>query len=69
MVLSTSLTHGELFSALESAARRLGRKVNPTVYAPEEFARRIKDDNTFLKRILSQQRLWLIGEERDLGAR
>jgi len=45
----------------------LGRKVNPTVYAPEEFALRIKDDNTFLRRILSQQRLWLIGEERDLG--
>jgi len=69
MVLSTSLTHGELFDALESATRRLGRRVNPTVYAPEEFALRIKDDNTFLKRILSQPRLWLIGEERDLGAR
>ena len=63
MVLSTSLTHGELFTALESATRRLGRRVNPTVYAPEEFALRIKDDNTFLKRILSQPRLWLIGEE------
>lgn len=69
MVLSTSLTHGELFNALESATRRLGRRVNPTVYAPEEYALRIKDDNTFLKRILSQPRLWLIGEERDLGAR
>lgn len=68
LVLSGSLTHADLFEALETASRRLGRKVNPSVYSPEEFADRIAHDNAFVKRILSQPKLWLVGHERDLRA-
>jgi predicted nucleotidyltransferase len=68
MVVSDSLTHADLFGALEGAVIRLGRRVNPTVYSPGEFAGRIKGDNAFVMRILSQPKLWLIGEENDLGS-
>ncbi len=69
MVLSDSLTYGDVFGALEEAATRLGRRVNPTVYSRQEFAKRIGQGNSFVTRILAQPKVWLIGNEHALGAR
>ena len=68
MVISDRLTYADLFSGLEEATSRLGRKVNPTVYTPAELARRIRQGNAFVKRVLAQSKIWLIGGERDLSA-
>ena len=68
MVVSENLTYADLFAALEEASGRLGRKVNPTVYSPKEFARRMKQGNAFVTRVLAQPKIWLIGGERDLAA-
>jgi predicted nucleotidyltransferase len=40
MIISDSLTYGDLFGALERVTRTVGRKVNPTVYTPAEFSKR-----------------------------
>lgn len=63
MVVGEGLTYGNLFGALEEASARLGRKVAPTIYSPKELARRIKQDNAFVTRVLQQPKLWLIGDE------
>jgi predicted nucleotidyltransferase len=63
MVVSSTLSYGGLFSALESAATSLGRKVNPTLYTPDEFAKRIKQDNAFVTRVMKQPKIWLVGSE------
>lgn len=68
MVVSEGLTYADLFGALEEASGRLGRKVAPTVYSPKELARRVRQDNAFVTRVLQQPKLWLIGGERDLAA-
>lgn len=68
MVVSDSLTYADLFAALEEASNRLGRKVNPTVYSPQELAKRRKQGNAFITRVLAQRKIWLIGGERDLAA-
>jgi predicted nucleotidyltransferase len=68
MVISESLTHADMFSALEGAAAQLGRTINPTVYSRKEFSRRISENNSFVKRVLSQPKIWLIGAEDDLAA-
>jgi len=47
---------------------QLGREVNPTLYSRAELARRIKQGNAFVTRVLEQPKLWLIGNERDLSA-
>ena len=39
MVVSDSLTYGEVFAAVEQASSDLGRTINPTVYTSKEFAR------------------------------
>ena len=68
MVISSSLTYADLFTALEDASQRLGRKVNPTVYSPREIGKRVKQDNAFVSRVLAQPKIWLIGGESDIGA-
>jgi predicted nucleotidyltransferase len=68
MVVSDSLTYGEVFEALERVSRNLGRPVNPTVYSPAEFSRRVRARNNFLTRVLEQPRVWVIGSEHDLAA-
>lgn len=68
MVVSDKLTYADVFGMLESVGARLGRTVNPTVYSRKELARRVKAGNAFVKRVLEQPKVWVIGSERDLGA-
>ena len=67
MVISDELTYADLFSALEEATRQIGRKIAPTIYTPKEFAKRVKQDNVFVTRVLRQPKVWLIGDERALA--
>jgi hypothetical protein len=46
----------------------LGRKVNPTLYAPAEWDKRIAQDSAFITRVLQQPKIWLIGNEEQLHA-
>ena len=68
MVISEKVAYADLFAALEPATKRLQRTVNPTLYSPSEINKRILDDNAFVKRVLAQPKLWVIGEGRDLAA-
>lgn len=57
-----------MFGALETASATLRRPVNPTVYSRAQFARRVKQDNAFVTRVLQQPKIWLIGSEATLDA-
>ena len=39
-----------------------------TVYSRRELGERIKEGNAFVKRVLAQPKIWLIGSENELGA-
>src|SRR5215510_6922221 len=66
MIISDSLTYGEVFGVLERVTRAVGRKVNPTVYTAAEFSKRARTENAFVTRVLEQPKLWVIGSEHDL---
>ncbi|OGT78916.1 MAG: transcriptional regulator [Gammaproteobacteria bacterium RIFCSPLOWO2_02_FULL_56_15] len=68
MVVSDSLSYADLFTVLEEATNRLGRTVNPTVYSQQELDKRVRADNAFVKRVLAQPNLWVIGEEHGIAA-
>jgi hypothetical protein len=38
------------------------------LYSPIEIDKRILDDNAFVKRVMAQAKLWVIGEGRGLAA-
>ncbi len=63
MVVSDSLSYGELFGALEGAAHTLGRTINPALYTTAGFHARLQGDNAFINRVMQQPKIWLIGQE------
>lgn len=68
MVVSDSLTYAEVFGALESLGAKFGRIINPTVYSREELAKRRREGQAFVTRVLRQPKVWVIGTEDDLPA-
>ena len=66
MVISETLTYAELFGTLESAAERLGRAVSPTVYSRAELDKRSREGNSFVCRVLAQDKIWVIGSDDDI---
>ena len=66
MVIAEGLSYSHLFEGLAKAEEMLGRKVNPTLYAPEDFSRKVRDDNHFLTRVINQPKIMLIGDENDI---
>lgn len=68
LILSSTLGYGEVFGALEVASVSLGRKINPTLYTPCDWAKRIEQDSAFVTRIWQQPKIWLLGSEAQLHA-
>jgi predicted nucleotidyltransferase len=68
MIVSNTLGYGEVFGALEGATQSLGRKVNPTLYTPADWAMRMQQDSAFVTRVWQQPKIWLIGNEEQLHA-
>ena len=52
---------------LGDAAEKVGREINPKVLTPSEFRRRKRTDDPFLSRVLAEPRLFIIGDEHELG--
>ena len=66
MVVSDALDYADLFGTLERVATALSRTVNPTILTRQEFAKRVKNKNAFLTRVLAQPKVWLMGGEDEL---
>lgn len=63
MVISDSLAYPDVVAALADAEKDLGRTINPSIYKRDEFRRKIAGDNAFLKRVLEQPKVFLIGAD------
>jgi predicted nucleotidyltransferase len=68
MIISDSLTYADIFPALEELSDNLQRNIQPTIYSPEELTKRIQSDNSFIKRVLKQSKVWIIGKDSELPA-
>ena len=69
MVVTDELSYADLFAGLATAEQVLGRKVNPTLYTPAALAEKVRTENSFVLRVLSQPKIFLIGTELELPAR
>src|SRR6266566_7785391 len=52
---------------LGGVADKVGREINPKVFTPQEFRRRKRADDPFLSRVLAAPRIFVIGNEHELG--
>jgi predicted nucleotidyltransferase len=57
----------ELVPVVRPAEARLGREVNPSVFPVMEFRDKLKRGAPFLKRILAGPKLFVAGDDRELG--
>ena len=69
MVVTETLTYADLFEGLAAAEQVLGRKVNPTLYTSAALAEKVRTENNFVLRVLSQPKIFLIGAEDALPIR
>lgn len=66
-LVSDGVGYAEVFAVLEPLGRQLGRSVNPTIFTTEELGRRIAGGESFVRRVLDQPKIWLIGGDDALG--
>ncbi len=69
LLVAEDLTLEEAFSILEPVERSLGRRVEPTIYTPEELARRTREGHPFVASVLAGPHAILLGSEDELTAR
>ena len=67
IMLIGSLSFSDAVQALHSTQAVLQREVNPVVYSREEFERRIKNNDSFIKEVLGNPKLFIIGTENELS--
>jgi len=68
MLVGRDLVYAEVMDKLTKAEELLGRPINPTIYDTDQISGRIKKRNSFVQRVMDQTKLWIKGEENDIGA-
>ena len=61
------VSFGEISEALSGAQHAIGREVNPSVYTARDFAAKLKAKNHFLRTLMGSEKVYLIGDEDELG--
>ena len=67
MLAGYELAYAEVMERLSEAEELLGRPINPTIYDTDQLGVKLKKGNSFLKRVMDQPKLWIKGEENDIG--
>jgi predicted nucleotidyltransferase len=63
LIITDALAYADIYAALEAAERTLGRTINPTVFTRVEWKRKRAKKDSFVARITSQRRLFIIGSD------
>lgn len=58
---------GDVVAALAPVQESLRREVNPNVYPALEFRKKLAAGDPFLKRVLAERKIFIVGGEGDLG--
>lgn len=66
VIVVGKISFGDVVSLLFHAEEKLGREVNPVVYPVAEFRKKVKEDHHFVKTVLEDEKIFLIGDEKEL---
>lgn len=67
MMIIGSLSFADSVQALHASEAVLQREINPAVYSQAEFNQRKKNNDSFLKEVLTKPKLFIIGKENELS--
>ncbi|MGH8203304.1 MAG: transcriptional regulator [Steroidobacteraceae bacterium] len=68
MIISDDLDFATLVKPIMSVEEILGRAVNPNLFKTDEFARRRREPDSFIARVMQLPKLWIVGDEPDFPA-
>jgi predicted nucleotidyltransferase len=60
------ISFGDVVSLLSPAEEKLGCEVNPVVYPVAEFKKKVREDHHFVKTVLEEEKIFVIGDEHEL---
>jgi predicted nucleotidyltransferase len=60
------ITFGEVVDLISSAEGVLSRELNPVVYTVAEFNKRLSENHYFIRDILSEDKIFVVGDENEL---
>ena len=63
MLVADDLSYIDVMALLEQAEKQLGRSINPTLYSAKEFTERVNHNQSFIKRVMEQPKLWMKGAQ------
>ena len=61
------ISFGDVVSLLSSAEEKLGREINSVVYPIAEFRQKVRNDHHFVKNVLDNEKIFLIGDDSELA--
>jgi len=67
MIVTESLAYADLMAVMAGAEQLLGRPINPSIYAKGDIKKKLKEENSFLTRVMEQPKLWVKGGEDDIS--
>jgi len=67
LIVSDDLAYADLMAILVEAEQELGRPINPGIYTRQQFRDKHQTGNAFITKIMQQPRLWIKGEDSDIG--
>ncbi|UQE03678.1 nucleotidyltransferase domain-containing protein (plasmid) [Bradyrhizobium japonicum] len=66
MVIGDDLDYSDLYTALQGAESKLHRKVNPLFLRRQDWQRKVSRNDSFVQRISTQPKVFIVGSERAL---
>ncbi len=67
LLVITDSSFADVVRAIYPAQARLGREINPVIYSAKELKRRVQKQDSFVLDLLGKPKIFLMGNEHDLG--
>ena len=66
MLIGNNLNYGDAMDLLIPVEGKLGRPINPTIYSVRDFRKKLGEKNSFLTRVMKQEKIFVMGSEDDI---
>jgi predicted nucleotidyltransferase len=66
LMIIGNLGLSDLAVKLAKAENKIGREINPTIYSRKEVVKKVKEEHHFIKTVLSEDKILLIGKQDEL---
>jgi len=67
MIVSETLDYPQVYEALQPVETILSRRINPTVLTLADWREKRRSPDSFISRVITEPKVWVIGDEGDLA--